>query len=30
MLRITIKDEDAMLRLIVEGRLVAAWVVEAE
>jgi outer membrane protein TolC len=30
MLRITIKDDDATLRLVVEGRLVAAWVVEAE
>jgi hypothetical protein len=30
MLRITIKDDHAMLRVTVEGRLVAAWVVEAE
>jgi hypothetical protein len=30
MLRITTRDEGAMLRMHLEGRLVAAWVVEAE
>jgi outer membrane protein len=30
MLRITIRKDDAMLRLSLEGRLVAAWVAEAE
>jgi outer membrane protein TolC len=30
MLRITINDDDAMLRVTVEGKLVTAWVVEAE
>ena len=30
MLRITSSDDGATLRLHLEGRLVAAWVVEAE